>query len=123
MLAQFLPTYKDGKPIFLGVTEDGKPIKEFRRLSIRPVQLFEIGFAKEELDNVLSMVCPSSYITERFPVLNMTAKALRKTLGLKEAPVPKTINPLLQPNLVDKAVAVIPIGTKEDIMFEGLEQI
>jgi len=123
LLAQFLPSYKDGKPVFLGVNKDGIPIKEFLRLSVRPVQLFEIGFHKENLDTVLSMVCPAAYLSEKYPILAMTAKILRKILKLQEVPFPTTQNPFLQPNPVDKAVAVMPIGLKEDAVVDGKEDI
>ena len=118
--AQFLKTYKNGKPKMMG-----KGIQQVRRLGVRPVQLFEIGFAEEELDTVLGMVHQSDYITDRYPVLGKYVKWLRKLLKLKPVPKPKPekINPLLQPNQLDKAVAVVPIGLKKDIFKNGEEML
>jgi|SRR3990167_723890 len=127
LLAQWLPTYKNGKKVFRGVNADGIPIQEMRRLSIRPVQLYEIGFAKEELDSVLSMVCPMDnylYHDTHFPALRKFVNWTRKLLGMKEAPIPKTLYPPTQPNPVDKAVMVAPLGLTDDIMSpDGEEQI
>ena len=112
--AQWLPHYKDGVEV----------PKQKRRLLIAPVQLFKIAFAKEELDNVISMVCPpDDYVTRKYD-MGFLGKMIRKKLGLKECPVPTMINPYMQPNAYDKAVAVMPLGIKEDIMNdEGVEQI
>lgn len=106
--AQFLPMYKDGKPL----EEEGK--KMYRRLLIAPVQLYKIAFAKEELDRVLSMVCPTEYVEERYSTIKKLIKLFRRIMGLKQVPPPSFQNPLLQPNQIDKAVFVIPVGLKDD---------
>lgn len=116
--AQFLPIYKDGKRVKF---EDGG--LTHRRLLVAPIQLYKICFPKEELESVMSMVAPSSYIEGRYWIFRSTIKFFRKILGLKKAPNPKTINPFLQPNLVDKAVFVVPVGLKEDEFKNGQEQI
>jgi len=107
--AQFLPVYdKDGKHKIV----DGLP--QYRRLLVAPIQLFKVCFAKEELNNVLAMVAPGDYITKRYSVLDKGIKFVKRILGLKSIPEVKHYNPFLQPNQVDKAVFVIPIGLKED---------
>jgi len=111
--AQFLPVYKNGKPT-----------GQARRLLVAPIQLFKIVFPKEEKENVMSMICPEEYMFKRQKLLGYGTAAIRKALKLKKIPLPVIRNPLLQPNLVDKAVAVMPIGTKEDITnSDGEEQI
>jgi len=116
--SQFLPIYKNGVEV---------PLKK-RRLLVAPVQLYKIAFAKEQLDTVVAAVCPAKdYVSEKYD-LGIVGKMIRSKLGLKPAPVPELINPFLQPNPFDKAVAVVPLGIKEDIMStdgvdDGVEQI
>lgn len=123
LIAQFYPIYRNGKLEVTGKDPEGRDIINHRRLLVAPVQLYKIAFAKEELQNVLSAVCPTDYVEKRYSVLKYIAKTLRKFLGLKPVPTPKTINPFLQPNQVDKAVTVFPIGIKEDMMVDGWEMI
>lgn len=108
--AQFFKVYKNGVPLI----QDGQQV--YRRLLVAPVQLYKICFAKEELENVLPLVCPSNYIENRYPFINKSLKWIRKFIGLKEAPTPKFEHPLLQPNQIDKAVFVQPVGIKDDQM-------
>lgn len=122
--AQFFPVYKDGKPLVTGKNAEGKDLGQYRRLLVAPVQLYKIAFAKEELNNVLPLVCPSKYIQERYTWVDRGIRVIRKLLGLKEAPYPTWQHSLLQPNQVDKAVFVIPIGLKDDATDpNGLEMI
>lgn len=123
--AQFYPIFKDGKPKVIGKDQDGKDIVEHRRLLVAPIQLYKIAFNKEMLPKVLSAVAPNhEYIEERYPFIKNTIKMLRKFIGLKKAPKPTHINPFLQPNQVDKAVFVVPLGLKEDALnSEGEEMI
>lgn len=113
--SQFLPIYENGKP------SEGK--FTHRRLLVAPMQLYKICFPKEELENVLSMVCPTDYINKRYKILDKGINFVRKILGLKKAPMPKVENPFLQPNQVDKAVFVVPVGLKEDEFSNGKEII
>lgn len=116
--AKWVPIYKDGKPQVL----DG--MQMYQQLSVRPVQLFEIGFPKEELENVQNILGTTKYVFKRYPILNFLAKKLRGLLKLKPVPLPTNPDPLYQPNQVHKAVAILPIGLKEDIMNEdGIEQL
>ena len=112
--SMWLPLYRNGEKI----------PKQRRRLLVAPVQLFKIGFAKEELNNVVAAVCPvDDYVSRKYDV-GFVGKMIRNKLGLKPSPTPKLINPYLQPNAYDKAVAIMPLGIKEDIMNdEGVEQL
>ena len=121
--SQFFPVYRNGKKETFGKNAQGKEIINHRRLLVAPVQIYKIAFAKEELENVLPIVCPMTYVFDRYPILKRVAKMVRKVLKLKEVPIPKFTNPLLQPNQVDKAVAIVPIGIKDDIIEKGYELI
>jgi hypothetical protein len=113
--SQFLPIYENGKPSNGDLTH--------RRLLVAPIQLYKICFPKEELENVMAMVCPTDYINKRYKILDKGINFIRKILGLKVAPMPKYENPFLQPNQVDKAVFVVPVGLKEDEFSNGKEII
>ena len=113
--SQFLPMYKDGQKVTEGYSH--------RRLLVAPIQLYKICFPKEELENVLSMVCPTPYINHKYKILDKGISLIRKILGLKKSPLPKFENPFLQPNQVDKAVFVVPVGLKEDEFSNGKEII
>lgn len=119
--AQFLPIYKDGKPLII----DG--IQQFRRLLVAPVQLYKIAFPREELNNVLSMVgMPKEEENHllKYSILRRLKNLVRKILGLKPVPNPINLNPFMQPNQVDKAIFCLPIGLKEDKIDEkGVEMI
>ena len=120
LLAQKLPLMKEGKQV-----EDDKGNKMFVQLAVRPLQLFEIGFPEEHLQAVLSIVGQQDdYILKRYKILRKFAAMVRKFLKLKKVPQPEFINPLMQPNQYNKAVAVVPIGLKEDIKSkDGFEQL
>lgn len=119
LLAQYLPVMKNGEPY---IDEDGN--QSIVQLSVRPVQLFEIGFPKEHLEHVMNLVGTSDYVLDRYPKLKFIANSVRKFLRLKEAPKPTTPIPRFQPHVIHKAVAVIPVGTKEDDMNEdGTEKL
>jgi len=119
LLAQKLPLMRDGKPVI----EEGNR-QMFVQLAVRPVQLFEIGFPKEHLDYVMNVVGTGDYILDRYPILNYSAKALRKSFGLKDVPIPKAPNMLMQPEPTQKSVAIVPIGIKEDMFSkDGVEQL
>ena len=118
LLAQKLPVMKDGKPVS---DENGNKI--FVQLAVRPVQLYEIGFPKEHLEYVMGVVGTGDYITNRYPILHKISAAFRKLVGLKPVPIPTKIDTLMQPG-PGKAVAVIPVGIKADMIDEhGIEQL
>ena len=93
------------------------------RLSVRPVQLYEIGFPEDQLDTVMNMVGSSDYILKRYPVLDKMAKWMRKFLKLKPVPKPKKPFKIMQPNNTNKAVAVVPIGIKDDIKHSDFDML
>ena len=110
--------YQNGKPL----TEDGKEM--YHQIGVRPVQLFEISFPKEAQETVLNHVGYSGYILNRYPSLKLISKVLKKFLKLKPVPKPKAPNELMQPNQMNKAVAIVPIGLKEDVFSDdGMEQL
>ena len=109
-----LPVYKNGKEV----------PRTLRRLLVAPVQLFKIGFPKEQMEEVIAAVCPDDYPMRKTKSLGIFASWIRKKLGLREVPKTDKINPYLSPNAFDKAVAIMPLGIKDDIMNdEGEEQI
>ena len=114
--AQFLPIYDgEGKQAV-----DEKGLKLFQRLIIAPVIPYKIAFHKENLDHVLAMVgseaSGNSYVEKRYGTIAFLVKWFRKILKLKEVPAAKRLNVFMQPNVVDKAVTVIPIGIKDDLV-------
>ncbi len=87
------------------------------RIGVRPMIPYEIGFPKDQLDYVLSLVgCGNdgNYILNRYPIIDKMTKALRKFLKLKPVPKPKQVIAHMQPDQIFKAVAVVPIGLKDD---------
>lgn len=96
------------------------------RVSPRPIQLWEVGFPEDQLEEVLGMVgLPNQemYALKRYPFLNRWIKRIRKLLKLQEVPLPTKIYEHMQPNQFDKAVAVFPIGLKKDEWHDGIEQL
>lgn len=118
--AQFFPIYENGKML---KTDDDKVMH--RRLLVAPIQLYKVCFNKENLPLVMDVLGTSkNYVLERYKPLKLLASMVRKALKLKAVPKPKNPNPLMQPEKVQKAVAVIPIGIKEDnINCQGQEHI
>ena len=102
LLAQYLPV------------KTGKDKKGAIQFSVRPVQLFELGFPEDQLEYVMSIVGTGDYILKRYPILHKLANIVRRVFKLKRVPIPKKVNQLMQPNQVNKAVAIVPIGLKKD---------
>lgn len=87
------------------------------RIGVRPIIPYEIGFPKDQLDYVLSVIgCGNegNYILDRYPIISKVTKMLRKVLKLKPVPKPKSVIAHMQPEQIFKAVAVVPIGLKDD---------
>ena len=94
-----------------------KDTKCLWRVAVRPVRLYEIGFPEDQLQTVLSCIgigLKGNYILDRYPMLKRWAGRIRKILKLQKVPNPEKIIDHMQPNQIDKAVAVIPIGIKKD---------
>ena len=85
------------------------------QLSVRPIQLYEIVFPKNHLNDVLSFTYPLD-----FPITRNYVKAIRKILGLKKINM-NGIKP--NPLVNSRDVAVTGIGIKEDSFKNGIEQI
>jgi len=64
------------------------------------------------------------YVTKNVPKLKKYLFMVQKLLGLKKCPLPKAPVLHMQPSQNSKAVAVVPIGYKEDNFNEaGAEQL
>ncbi len=88
------------------------------RIGVRPIIPYEIGFPADQLDTVLSVLGAGNdgnYILDRYPIIQKITKLLRKFLKLKPVPKPKQVLAHMQPDQIQKAVAVVPIGMKDDI--------
>jgi len=97
--------------------KNGKKVKEYLRLGVCDFKLKKIFFPKEQLETVMSLVGVSkeeSYIIKRYPKIRAGMAILRKALGLKKAPHPKELLMHMQPNAYTKAVAIVPLGIKDD---------
>ena len=104
---QFLPTKY--------IHPETKKIEEgFVQLGVRPVQLYEIVFPKEQLNRVLNIVNPSvgSY-ADRYKSGYKWINRIAKFLGLKKIPkwTPEPITPMYK----SPWVGVHGIGIKEDV--------
>lgn len=102
LLAQYVPyEYAKGKTGSLQV-------------SVRPIQLFEIVYPKKIHKTILAGIQPYDDRCGRLPGI------IRKLLGLKP------IRHRVKPNDFAKRfphVSIIGIGTKEDRMIDGIEEI
>ena len=92
----------------------GKIIPGTMECQLRPIQLWDFVFPREQLDIVLnSLGLPNNYATG----VNLSSKlwALRKMIGLKEIPEPKekTIKMFMPYDRI-KDINIIGVGLKED---------
>jgi hypothetical protein len=81
------------------------------QLNVQPIQLYCLGFPKEQLQTVLRTLNPSVWHNS----LNFLSKILRKFLHLKKIPEIDTTNtglPIFRPN-----AEIVPIGTYDDDTF------
>lgn len=118
LLSKFYPVWKDGK-----IKKDKEGNFIFRRLIVSPIQVYKIATNKENIPDLMNIIGTNDYVLKRYGILSKIAKMIRKVLGLKSLPKPTDINPLYQPNQVDKAVAVTPIGLKEDLYDDDGEEM
>ena len=79
-------------------------------VTARPIQLWELAFPEECLDQVLGMVQPYSYAPKKF---NFIFKWIRKLLGFKE------INKVEHSNLFPIDCSVYSLGIKKDKRLKG----
>lgn len=117
----------DLRAVKLPFRYDKNKKKGLLRLGVAKVQIYKLMFPEDQLDEVMAMIgvgFDENYILKRFPVLKVISKMLRKLLGLKTPPKPTKIYEHMQPNQTTKAVAVVPIGTRKDMVNkEGMELV
>lgn len=102
----------------------GKKPNKMIRFGVGEVKLFKLFFPEDQLDNVMGLIGADEGYVEKYSVVKSKIKWLRRLLKLKETPKPTKIYPHMQPNQINKAVAIIPIGTRKDHFGEdGLECI
>lgn len=112
------------RSVKLPYVRDGK--KGLIRLGVGEVKLYKLFFPEDQLDTVMSLIgvqTEESYILKKHKKIKKIIGIVRKFLGLKKTPIPKKVMLHMQPNQTDKAVAVIPIGTRKDDFVDGNEQI
>ena len=91
------------------------------QLSMRPIQLYEIVFPADQLNEVCAIVQPYS-LNGAEAKEQKIAKWLGKALGIVGLkPIPQGIKPNLR--VRNKAVSVIGIGLKEDAWNGEIEQL
>lgn len=115
----FFPIWKNNKKKL-----DKNGLTYHRRLIVAPIQLYKVCTEKENIDDVLNILgIGDNYVLERYKKLKVMTATIRKFLGLTKIPNAKRPNILMQPEQVQKAVAVIPIGIKKDQIHNGQEDI
>ena len=97
--------------------EKGKP-KAILQLNVRPIQIYEITFPAEHLNEVLQCVKPGGY--EHYKFYEKLKDFFVKLFGLKPIPEWKPDGKFRTPTV---AVGVHGIGIKEDLFIDGIEQI
>lgn len=109
LLSKYVP-YNPPKNVKaqLGLKEGEKGLIQ---LGVRPIQLYEIVFPDDQLDEVLKTVKPELPGYEKYKFLKGTIKMISKMLGLK--PVPKWKDDG-QFRILNQHVAVHAVGIKED---------
>ena len=101
-----------------------KEAKHQVRMGVGEVKLYKLMFPKDQLNNVMGLIGEDPGYVEKYPEVASKVSWIRKLLKLKEAPKPTRIFPHMMPNKFNKAVAVIPIGTREDeVGDDGSENI
>ncbi len=92
--------------------------KGYIRFGVHPIRLYKLVFPKdkyEEVQKIIGIPNKENYVLKRYKRLKIFAGVIRKLLGLKKPVVPKEVDPLMQPYNRGKSVAVVPIGSKEDM--------
>ncbi len=116
----------DLQACFLNVVrkKGGKKPTHMIRMGVGEVKLYKLFFPEPQLQNVLGLIgMDESYLT-KYPFLGKRFNWIRRLLKLKKIPKATKIYKHMLPNKVDKAVAIIPIGTRKDAVGgDGLELI
>lgn len=106
-------------------TGDGVKDK-ITRLGVCPMRLYKIVHPEDQQDSLMNLIGvgkEGEYVTKNHPKLKKYLTLIRKLLGLEKCPLPSSPVLHMQPDQTSKAVAVVPIGTKKDTFFEGIEQL
>lgn len=115
---------KDLQAVKLPFTYEQGKKKCLIRLGVDRIQLYKIRFPEDQLEVVSQMLGISNYIPERFPKIKKFISMLRKIMKMDELKIPNKVIEHMQPDQINKAVAIIPIGTKKDAFAkEGFEHI
>ena len=118
---------KDLQAVKLPFRYDKDKPKCLVRLGVGEVKLYKLFFPNDQLDTVMGLIGVTkdeSHVTKRNPILSRGIAILRRALKLKKAPKPTHIIEHMQPDQINKAVGIVPIGTKEDDFDDnGMETI
>lgn len=91
------------------------------QLGIRPVQFWEITFPKEHTDLMLNSIWSPKYNdiinSSQYEPFKFPLAMIRKALGIN--PMPKKIEGNQRILLMNDAVAIYPVGIKDDTMNEA----
>ena len=105
---------------------DGKA-DSYIRCGVCPMMIYKIIHPRDQQKNLMNMIGvgkEGEYVTKNIPKLKKYLTLVRKLLGLKKCPLPTEPVGHMQPCQTTKAVAVVPIGTKEDnFNIDGVEQL
>ncbi len=103
-------------PMKYKVKGDKKADDYLIRLGVARVQIYKLIFPRKHLKIVMAMSGASGGNFDKYPIIKSMAKKIRKMLGLQELPLAeeKDIVRHMWPNQFNKAVAVIPLGYKDD---------
>ena len=108
-----------------------KKDKGLIRLGVNPVRIYKIVHPKECEEDVMALCgvgSNGSYVLNRYPVLKWIQKTIRAGLRLKKplTPSEELVKKyfFMQPNQTEKAVAVVALGSKADMLnADGIEML
>ena len=113
---QYLPTN-------LKFPKDKELRKYFLQVLVRPIQLWDLGFAQEHLDLLLNSFNPVKSDNKRYSKMQAAMSLLRKSLGVKKIPEDYDKSKILPFSACIQNTDIIPIGIKEDEFMDKSEQI
>src|SRR3990167_6642030 len=98
------------------IDADNKRVIRKVQIGVRPIQLFEFTYPKQQQEKALQLINPGKCWTKKY---NKYFNFLRKILGLKPIPEYKQVNMLHH-----RFVEVVGIGYKDDKFTElGVEML
>ena len=110
---------KDLQACYLPYGEQGKDPDHLIRMGVGEVKLYKLMFPKECLNQVMGIIGEDPGYVKKYDFVRKKINWIRSLLKLKEAPKPTKIYKHMLPNKVNKAVAIIPIGTREDVIGDN----